>query len=482
MEFRPPDVGLLALLPTAVVAITAMVVLLHGTFRADAPRTIRLALLGLGLAALATVLATTGPARATWAGMLLVDRLAVVFSLMFIGATALSVLLATDHLHREHHEPAEWLALLLLSCCGMMLLASSGNLLMLFLGLETMSVALYILSGLDGDRDPASSEAALKYLLLGAMATGFLVYGMAFVFGATGSLDLGTLRQSATEAGGSHGFLGIGLALLTIGLGFKVALVPFHMWAPDVYEGAPTPVTAFMSVGAKMAGFAALVRVFAIAAWPVRPLWLPALWWLAVATMVVGNFAALSQTSLKRMLAFSGVAHAGYLLVGVVAANGTGVQGVVFYGIAYTLVNIGAFAVLLLASDKLRPELDDLRGLWRRTPVLAMAMALFLLSLAGMPPLAGFVGKWLLFAAAVEAHQIGLAVIGVLCSAVSMFYYLRVIVLIFMAEGPAEDESALLPRSSMQALWACVAGTLVASLPVGMAVAQLAAWAAQSAQ
>ncbi|NUQ00302.1 MAG: NADH-quinone oxidoreductase subunit N [Armatimonadetes bacterium] len=350
---------------------------------------------------------------------------------------------------------------------------------MLFVGLETMSIALYILSGIAGGREPGSNEAALKYLLLGAFATGFLVYGMAFVFGATGSLDLRVLHDLALHRATIPGFLNVGLALLIIGLGFKVALVPFHMWAPDVYEGAPTPITAFMSVGAKVAGFAALIRVLSEAALPVQEVWLPGLWWLAVATMLIGNVIALVQTSIKRLLAYSSIAHAGYLTIGIVAGTRLGVEAVVYYSLAYALMNLGAFAVVLAANgDHDRLQLYDLRGLARRSPLLAGAMALFMFSLAGVPPLSGFIGKWLLFSAAVEANQVGLAVLAVLCSAISAFYYLRVVVYMYMTE-PAETHRPLLdtPRTRT-ALYATIVGTVLLSFPAGLLFVHLSGWAA----
>lgn len=480
MEFRAPDVNLLVLLPTVIVALTAMVVLLRGALRPQArPGTVPVTLIGLAAAAVATKAAVVLGAHDSFGRMLILDRAAGVFYLVFLATTMIALLLAADHLDHEGLETSETAALMCLSCVGMMIMASSGNLIMIFIGLETMSVALYILSGLAGMRDRGSTEAALKYLLLGAFATGFLVYGMAFLYGGAGSLDLGVIGAVANSERATFGFVVIGLALLGIGLAFKVALVPFHMWAPDVYEGAPTPVTAFMSVGAKVAGFAAMVRVFDVALLPLQANWLPALWGLAVLTMLVGNVVALSQTSLKRLLAYSSVAHAGYLTIGVVAAGQVGAQGILFYALAYAFMNLGAFAVLAaVGGEDGRPRLEDIRGLGRRAPVLAGSMALFMFALAGVPPLSGFIGKWLLFSAAVQEGQVLLAVLAVLCSAISAFYYLRVVVFMFMHEPAAgAPEVRATPRTTW-ALWACVAGTVLLSFPLGLPLARLAGWAA----
>ncbi|MCC7493073.1 MAG: NADH-quinone oxidoreductase subunit N [Fimbriimonadaceae bacterium] len=481
MDFRPPDMNLWAALPTAVVGATALVTLLLSVLRpaGAARRSISFTLFGLALAAVGCLPAAIFRPGPSFQGMLVLDPAAVLLSLLLLGATAVCVLLASRYLVHDGVDAAEAAVLLTLGCAGMLFMVSAGNLLMVFIGLETMSVALYILAGLAGARDRTSHEAALKYLLLGAFATGFLVYGMAFVYGATGSLDLREIGARIAGGGAAPGFLAVGLALLLIGLGFKVALVPFHMWAPDVYEGAPTTVAAYMAVGVKVAAFMALLRVFNVAAGGAAASWQAAVAWLAVLTMLVGNLVALAQTSLKRLLAYSSIAHAGYLAVGLAAGGAAGAQAVLFYSVAYGFMTLGAFVVLLAlerADDK--PQLDDLRGLRRRHPLLAAALATFMFALAGIPPLSGFLGKWLLISAAVQAGQVPLAVAAVLCSAIAAFYYLRIVVYSYMRE-PADDASPVtLAAETRQALAACLIGTLLCSFPFGLWLLSAAGWAA----
>ena len=479
MEFVAPDIQILPLVPVLVIAVTALLVLLRGVFTpADkAPYTAGLSLTGLSLAAVCTILAIGGSA---FGGMLNLDLASACFWIVFFVATAFTIRVIGEQLSLPRVERAEVHALLLLSCLGMMLMASAGHLVMIFLGLETMSIALYILAGLVGSQDEGSNEAALKYLLLGAFATGFLLYGMAFLYGATGQLSLGGLASSISGGGAIPGFLSLGLGLVIVGLGFKVAVVPFHMWAPDVYEGSPTPVSAFMSVGPKVAGFAAMVRVFDQAGLAAVLKWAPVLAVLAVLTMFVGNVVAIAQTNVKRMLAYSSIAHAGYLLVGVTAANETGVAGVLFYSLVYGLMNLGAFAVVMLVQRGHLEglHLDDYKGLSRRRPVLAASMALFMFSLAGVPPFSGFLGKWLLFSGAVQGELAWLAVCGVLASAISAFFYLRLVVLMWMDE-PADDAPDLPDRPfTRHAVCLLAIATLVVGVPLGLWLVQVAQHAA----
>jgi NADH-quinone oxidoreductase subunit N len=341
----------------------------------------------------------------------------------------------------------EYFGLLLLAASGMMFVGSATHLITIFLSLEIFSIALYALAGLN-HTDSRSGEAALKYLLLGGFASAFLLYGMALVFGATGSTSLAgiaTAVSAAAAAGTGTPMLLIGISLMLIGFAFKVAAVPFHMWTPDVYQGAPTSVTAFMSVGAKAAGFAALLRLLLVAFPGLVDIWVWPVAVLAVLTMTWGNLAALAQKNLKRMLAYSSIAHAGYVLVGA-AAGGEGAGGVLFYLLAYTLMNIGAFAVLIAlerdASEVAGVSLERVAGLFRRKPWLAAAMTIFMLSLSGIPPMAGFLGKFYVFGAAVRAGYMWLAIVGVVNSVISAYYYLRVIARMAMAE-PAEDVETL---------------------------------------
>jgi NADH-quinone oxidoreductase subunit N len=380
--------------------------------------------------------------------MMVVDNFSTLFTAIFLVGTILTALLSVSYASRMGIDRGEYYALLLFTTAGMIMMAQGLNLLMIFLGLETLSIALYILAGIQRRRS-ACLEAALKYFILGSFSSAFFLYGMALTFGATGSLDLERIARvvsRATFTGQPLLFIGVGLML--IGFGFKVATVPFHVWTPDVYEGAPTSITAFMSVGSKAAGFGAFVRVFNIALEPLAPDWTQVLWVLAVATMVVGNVIAIAQTNIKRMLAYSSIAHAGYIVVAMVSASAMGTSSVLFYLLVYTFMNLGAFGVVL-AVGRQREEvltIDDYAGLGRRAPALAAAMALFMFALAGIPPTAGFVGKFYIFSAAVQSGFVGLAVIGVLASLVSVYYYLRVVVVMYMRE-PA-GEIPLVPRNT----------------------------------
>jgi NADH-quinone oxidoreductase subunit N len=320
----------------------------------------------------------------------------------------------------------------------MMLMASAGDLIVVFLSLELMSLSLYVLAGLFKTR-LTSAEASMKYFLLGAFATSFLLYGIALIYGATGSTNLDRIAASAAAKGGDPLVL-IGLGLLLVGFGFKISSVPFHMWAPDVYEGAPTTITALIATGSKAAAFAALIRVLVVALRGVQPDWSALLWGVAALTMTIGNVVALAQSNLKRMLAYSSIAHAGYMLMGLVAGGAPGAGAVLFYLLAYTFTTVGAFGVIALCAraGEDAVEVGDYAGLARRHPVLAATLTLFLLSLIGIPPLAGFVAKFYLFGSAVRAGYIWLTVIAVLNSAVAAYYYLRVIVYMYMREPEGE--------------------------------------------
>jgi len=325
----------------------------------------------------------------------------------------------------------------LFAALGMMLMAAAGDLIIIFLGLETMSIAVYALAGFIR-RDPKSNEAAVKYFLLGAFSTGFLLYGIALVYGATGTIRLEPIRASLTSGIGANPLLLLGLGMMLIGFGFKVAAVPFHMWTPDAYEGAPTPITAFMAVGVKLAAFAGFLRIFMANLGTVSNEWTAVLWVVAALTMTAGNVIALVQNNIKRMLAYSAVAHAGYVILGMAAGRGRDAGGaILYYLLAYAFTNLGAFAVVvaLERGAEAHDDIADYRGLAREHPGLAAAMALCLLSLTGVPPLAGFVAKFYIFAAALNAGLVWLVVIAVLTSVVSAYYYIAVIVAMYMQEG-----------------------------------------------
>ncbi len=405
--------------------------LLPGAVRRELLATVGLA--GVVGALLVTLAGWGKPGRA-FHDMVVLDDFARFANVAICYAAALTVLLSIDYVRRSGPEAGEYYALVLFSTSGMMLLAAAGDLVVVFLAVELMSLSLYVLAGFF-KRELASSEASMKYFILGAFAASFLLYGIALIYGATGTTDLD--RIAAAAAGRAHDpVLLIGLGLLLVGFGFKIASVPFHMWAPDVYQGAPTSVTALIATGSKAAAFAALIRVLLTALRGAQPDWTALLWVVAAVTMTVGNVVAIAQTNLKRMLAYSSIAHVGYMLIGVVAGGAAGAGAVLFYLLTYTFTTAGAFGVVTLCerAGAEAVEVGDYAGLARRHPVLAAALGICLLSLVGIPPLAGFVGKFYLFAAAVRTGYLWLAVLGVLNSAVAAYYYLRVIVFMYMRE------------------------------------------------
>jgi NADH-quinone oxidoreductase subunit N len=423
------------LAPLLVVTATAFLLILLDLLP---PRETKghLAVVGLGgmLAALLVAIALWGREGRAFGGMLVMDDFALFFDLVVCYATALVLLVSMDYLPRNGIESGEYYILVLLAALGMMLMAAAADLIVIFLALELMSLSLYVLAGFFRGR-MASGEASMKYFLLGAFATGFFLYGIALIYGATGTTNLDRIA-AALGAAPREPLLLIGVGLLLVGFGFKVAAVPFHMWVPDVYEGAPTSVTALIATGSKAAGFAVLLRVLLSALKAAQPDWAVLLWVVAVLTMTIGNVVAIAQSNLKRMLAYSSVAHVGYMLVGLVAGGPLGAGGVLFYLLVYTFANVGAFGVVLLLERGHREAVDlaDYGGLAARHPVLALTLSLFLLSLIGIPPTAGFAGKFYLFGAAVRSGYIGLAIIAVLNSAVAAYYYLRLIVYMYMRE------------------------------------------------
>jgi NADH-quinone oxidoreductase subunit N len=432
----------LAILPLIVVAGWASLLLLADLFVPAGRKGLTglLAALGLVLALGLTIL-RFGEERLAFGGMLYADGFASFLDVLFLFAGIFAITLAHDYLKRTGLERGEYYALLLFVISGMMIMAHSGDLIMLFIGLETLSIPLYVMAGLARPK-PESEEAALKYFLLGAFASSFEVYGIALVFGATTTTRLAGI-VGAAQAGTADGLLlALGTVLILVSLSFKVAVVPFHMWTPDVYQGAPTPVSAFMSVGAKAGGFAGLLRVFLLAFPALAASWAPAVLWVAVLTMVWGNVAALVQPNIKRLLAYSSIAHAGYILMALPAAadprfGSAAVGAALFYLFAYTLTNLGAWGVVvaLESADGKGLQVDDYAGLGARHPWLALGMVLFMLSLTGVPPSVGFVAKFYLFSAVIDARLIGLALVGVLTSLISAAYYLRVVVVMYMRSG-----------------------------------------------
>ena len=457
--------------PVCALAASAMVTLIAGAFWPAFARWLTpcLALGGIALTAAFTILA--GMLGLPPAGMQVMDSFTVVFDLIILIAAFITVLVSNHYVTRENLERGEYYALMMLSASGAMLMAASDNYVMMFLGLELLSIPLYVLAGFSRGRSE-SQESALKYLLLGAFASAFFVFGAALVFSATGSTNI-VVAGDATERAlmGTTPIYVIGLAMILTALAFKVALVPFHMWTPDVYQGAPTSVTAFMAVVAKAAGFGALARV--AAAGP-EGSWTVLLWGLSAATMIWGNLLAISQNNIKRLLAYSSIAHAGYLLMGILAGGRAGISAVLFYLLTYAAMTFGAFAAVIILAGRGdgAEDIEDYRGIARRSPLLGWTMAIFMFSLAGLPPFAGFFGKLYLFSAAVDAGYPGLTVLAVLTSVMGVFYYLRVTVAMWMQEpeaesGPAAQTSApLLSRLVPSALAIAVLALGIFSSPV----------------
>ncbi len=397
------------------------------------------------LATAAAVLSFAGVNVTASAGLLAIDGFATFFKLVFILSAVMTVLMSGSYLRVEGVRAGEYCFLILCATLGMMFMASGVDLITLFIGLETMAIAFYILAGFLKPSE-RSNEAAVKYFLLGAFSLGLLLYGMSLLYGATGTTSLDGI--AAALAGGERSLvLILALILIGAGMGFKIAAVPFHMWAPDVYEGAPTPVTAFLSVGSKAASFAMLLRIFFVGLPFLVSDWQTLFWVLAAITMTVGNIAAITQTNTKRMLAYSSIAHAGYVLVGVVAGTERGITATLVYLWVYLFMQLGAFAIIsmLRRQDVVGDELKDLSGLYFRKPFAAIAMLIFMLSLGGIPPTAGFMGKVWVFGAAIDQGFIWLAVIGVVNSAISLYYYYRVIVFMWLKEETLGSDIEMSP-------------------------------------
>lgn len=456
-----PAVDFRAIGPLIALAVTALVLLMLDILP-PRERKDHLAIVGLAgvLVSLVMTLRLWGTDVRAFRGMVVLDSYALFFNLIIGYATGLVLLLSIDYVKRQSIEAGEFYILVMFAAVGMMLMATAGDLIIVFLGLETMSISLYVLAGFFRDRVEAS-EASMKYFLLGAFASGFFLYGIALIFGAVGSTNLDKIANFVTTGQGARDpMLLIGFGLLLVGFGFKISSVPFQLWAPDVYEGAPTSVTALIATGSKAAAFAALLRVlyssFRVPDWPML------LWVVAVLSMTFGNVVAIAQQNLKRMIAYSSIAHVGYMLVGVVAGGTLGGGSVLFYMLVYTFTTAGALGVVLLLERDGREavRLEDFGGLATRQPALALALTVFLLSLIGIPPTAGFVGKFYLFGAAVKAGYIWLAVIGVLNSAIAAYYYLRIIVYMYMRE-PEGTPAVMIPSVAgsfavVVALWGVI--------------------------
>ena len=462
-NFLPTNTDYARFLPELILTLAGVLIMFMEALRPEGKRTNAglVAILALVLALPAALMASPGPA---FQGMLVIDGMATFFRTLVVVVGLLVVFSSTDYLRRENQDSGEYYALVLFSIVGQCVMVTANELVMIFIGLEISSIASYILAGYLRD-DARNNESALKYFLLGSFATAFLLYGVAWMYGATGSTNLTQIRASLISGTPPPQVLiGVAAALIFVGLAFKISAAPFQGWAPDVYQGAPAPVSAFLTVGPKAAAFAVLIRIFLGSLQPIASSWAPAIWVCALATMLVGNFAAIMQSNIKRLLAYSSIAHAGYVLVAVAANSGTGSAAAMFYLAAYAFTNIGAFAVVTYFSRKGERyvSIDDFAGLAQRQPGMAAMLTIFLLSLIGVPLTGGFFGKFYIFKAALDAKLVWLTVIGLLNSAVAAYYYLRILVVMYFRE-PGESVETLPPAGALLqiAVYGSAAGTLL---------------------
>jgi len=478
------ELNLIGALPAIALAAWAVILLILDLFvpKDRKQTTAWLAIGGIAFAFVANLLVFNNNSDA-FSGLYRADAFTGMLNIAILGSSALGILLSMDYLKRTGMERGEYYVLILLATVGMMFMAGANDLIVVFVALELLSIPLYVLSAFRAN-DLKSEESGLKYFILGAFASAFYVYGAALIYGATGTTQLVEIFSSISAAvsggGQSVVLLLLGSGLLLVGLGFKVAVVPFHTWTPDVYEGAPTPLVAFMSVGSKAAGFAALLRIMIVGlptlmveATDLVAAWQTTVWLIAAATLILGNFVALSQTNIKRLLAYSSIAHAGYIMMAVAAAGTPGVgdmaaRGALIYILAYTFTNIGAFAVALAIekNDGTGTDLKDFIGLSRSRPILALMMAVFMLSLTGIPLTGGFIGKWVVFQATLDAGLVPLAVIGVLTSVVSAFYYIRVVVNMYLADGEGDPAAGATPTVNWATYIAFAGTVLIGILPM----------------
>ena len=457
------DMNFVLLLPEILVSLLAILIILIDVFaRSDSTRTnlSYLAAVGLVIPMIATVAVLGGLNEVSFSGTYVVDPMAVFFKLLFLIAAAISFLLSTDYVRARGIAPGEFYATVLFATLGFMLMASGRELITIYISLEMASIPLYMLVAM-AKNDIRSNEAGIKYLLLGAMSSAVTLYGMVLLYAASGS----TILPEIAARIGSSGVVGVvAVVFVIVGLGFKIAAVPFHMWVPDVYQGAPTPVTAFLSVGSKAAGFALILRVLTQGLLPLEMYWSPLLAILAAITMTFGNIAALRQTNIKRLLGYSSIAQAGYAMMAL-AIPGTAVaSGLMFFLLAYTLTNLGAFAGLIAISRQIgSEEIEDFQGMGQRGGILALFTTLCFLSLVGMPPMAGFVSKFYLFFTVFEQGLVWLVVVGVLNTAIAAFYYVKVVRSMYFMSPPTNDPIRA-PLSLHLALW----GSTIATIALGI--------------
>jgi NADH-quinone oxidoreductase subunit N len=456
--------NLIPVLPEMFLALVGMTLLMLGVFQkeeGDGPAATAqfvsyLAVIAFGLTIL-LVFTVGGGRKLAFDGMFVTDPFAVFFKILVLTASALTLIISQGYLKVQGMARFEYAILVLFAALGMMLMISANNLISMYLGLELQSLSLYVLASFQRD-DTRSTEAGLKYFVLGALASGMLLYGGSLIYGFTGTTDFGAIAaslQSGAEGGPQIGVI-IGLVFILAGLAFKVSAVPFHMWTPDVYEGAPTPIAAFFAVGPKLAAVALLLRVMMGPFGDLVDQWQQIVVFISIASMILGAFAAINQTNIKRLMAYSSIGNIGYVLIGLAVGNEAGIRGVLIYMTIYLFMTLGAFACILCMrrGGAMVEEIDDLAGLSKSHPMVALALAIFMFSMAGIPPLAGFLGKLYIFLAAVEAGLYALAVIGVLSSVVAAFYYLRVVKVMYFDE-PAD----LLDRPISREIGLVLAGT-----------------------
>lgn len=504
---------LIQVAPILVVVLTGIALLILDAFSTDAPDEqghfhITVGIFGLVLSVVLCLLAWSKTGETSFfAGLGKMDKYAVFLNITFLFGAGLTMLASADYLAKFNVEVGEFYSLLLFATSGMMVMVSTTNMLIMFLGLEVMSLAFYILCGYLRAR-PKSIEASMKYFLMGAFTTGIVFYGIVLLYGISGplgkltqplakpTLDVvvfakylsGAIAKSGDFASlPNQSVVMLGVALVVIGFGFKVASVPFHMWAPDVYEGAPTTITGFMATGVKAAAFGAFVRIFASSMMPLKEQWHQAIWWMAVLSMFGGNLIAITQTNIKRMMAYSSIAHAGYMLIGLcsLGPDSSSVAAILYYLVAYSFMNLGVFAVISFLETKEGRglSLDEYSGLGMKYPALCAALALFMLSLGGIPPTAGFMGKFYIFRAAIISGEYTLAGLGILSTLISLYYYLRVLVRSYMDKSAVPDDHLPVPGTFLKVATAvAVAGTLWLGFGphVGFGVEDIWRWAVLS--
>ncbi len=461
-------------LPEIVLALSAMAILIFGVlWKANNPA-FTCSMLGLGALVLTAALVVTAPLGTAYAGLFSVDHFAVYAKLLILAGSALSLILSIDYNVKTGIDRFEFPVLILLCTTGMMTMVSATNMMSLYIGLELQSLSIYVMAAFNRD-DLRSSEAGLKYFVLGALASGLLLYGISLAYGFSGTMDFGQLAQAFGNGVPAAGLV-VGVVFIVAGLAFKISAVPFHMWTPDVYQGAPTAVTAFLSTAPKVAAIVLLLRVLEVPFGHMTPQWTQLIVLISIASMLLGSLAAIGQTSIKRLMAYSSIGHMGYALIGLAVGTQAGIQGVLIYMVTYVFMSAGVFACIIAMRRRGRPleQISDLGGLARTDPMLALAFAIFMFSMAGIPPFSGFFGKLYVFYAAVQAGYWTLAVIGVLTSVLGAYYYLRVIKVMYFDDAqPAFDLRA--PSLSFVAAVGAVVTTLFFVFPAPIVGAAQAA-------